>query len=143
MFTPELRARLRSDLLESAAGDQRISAGAITGSAAVNSEDRWSDIDLAFGVVNAIELPSVLSDWTAFMYHQHLALHHLDVKFGEWIYRVFLLPETLQVDLAFVPATEFRALAPTFRLVFGTANESRHAPPPIPAEIIGFGWLYA
>jgi hypothetical protein len=77
------------------------------------------------------------------MYDQHLALHHLDVKSGAWIYRVFLLPDTLQVDLAFVPATEFRALAPTFRLVFGEANESRHVPPPLPADIIGLGWLYA
>ena len=50
---------------------------------------------------------------------------------------------TLQVDLAFVPATEFRALSPTFRLMFGKANESRHVPPPLPVDIIGLGWLYA
>jgi hypothetical protein len=77
------------------------------------------------------------------MYYRHLALHHFDVKSGAWIYRVFLLPGTLQVDLAFVPASEFRALAPTFRLMFGKANESRHAPPPPPEDIIGLGWLYA
>lgn len=77
------------------------------------------------------------------MYHQHLALHHLDVLSGPWVYRVFFLPSTLQVDLAFVPATEFRALAPTFRLMFGSANESRHVPPPPSNDSIGFGWLYA
>jgi hypothetical protein len=77
------------------------------------------------------------------MYDRHLALHHLDVKSGAWIYRVFLLPSTLQVDLAFVPAAEFRALAPTFRLMFGEANESQHIKPPPPETIIGFGWLYA
>ena len=143
MFTSEERDRLRSDLLEYAASDRRISGAAITGSAAAGLEDRWSDIDLAFGVENAAELPNVLSDWTAHMYHQHLALHHLDVRSGAWIYRVFLLPSTLQVDLAFVSATEFRALAPTFRLMFGEANEPRHVPPPPPGDIIGLGWLYA
>jgi hypothetical protein len=143
MFTPEERARLRFDLLDYAACDRRISGAAITGSAAAELEDRWSDIDLAFGVVDAVELPNVLSDWTTRMYDQHLALHHLDVKSGAWIYRVFLLPSTLQVDLAFVPATEFRALAPTFRLMSGRASEPRHASPPPPMDVIGLGWLYA
>ncbi len=143
MFTPQERDRLRTGLLGLAAGDARISGAAITGSAAAGREDRWSDIDLAFGVIDAAELPNVLSDWTAYMYDRHLALHHLDVKSGAWIYRVFLLPSTLQIDLAFVPATEFGALAPTFRLMFGKANDSRHFPPPLPGDIIGLGWLYA
>jgi hypothetical protein len=142
-FTPEERARLRSDLLEYAASDRRISGAAITGSGAAEHEDEWSDIDLAFGVLDAAELPNVLSDWTAHMYDQRLAVHHVDVKSGAWIYRVFLLPSTLQVDLAFVSSMEFRALAPTFRLMFGKANESRHVPSPPPADIIGLGWLYA
>jgi hypothetical protein len=143
MFTLEERNRLRTGLLEYASKDPRISGAAITGSAAAAREDRWSDIDLAFGVSDAAELPNVLSDWTAHMYDQLLALHHLDVRSGGWIYRVFLLPSTLQVDLAFVSATEFRALAPTFRLIFGEANESRHVPPPPTGQIIGLGWLYA
>ncbi len=143
MFTEEERARLRSQLLEYAANDQRISGGAITGSGAAEREDQWSDIDLAFGVRNAAEVPRILSDWTEYMYRQQLALHHLDVRAGAWIYRVFLLPNTLQVDLAFVPAAEFQALAPTFRLIFGDANEPRHLPPPSPGDIIAFGWLYA
>src|SRR5271169_707109 len=143
MFTLKERDRLRTCLLEYASKDARISGAAITGSAAAGREDRWSDIDLAFGVSDAAELPNVLSDWTAHMYDQLLALHHLDVRSGGWIYRVFLLPSTLQVDLAFVSATEFRALAPTFRLIFGEANESRHVPPPPTGQIIGLGWLYA
>jgi hypothetical protein len=143
MFTPEERDRLRSDLLEHARSDPRISGAAITGSAAAGREDRWSDIDLAFGVSTAAELRDILGDWTTHMYRQHLALHHLDVISGAWVYRVFFLPGTLQVDLAFVPATEFRALAPTFRLMFGEANESRHVPPPPAGDLIGLGWLYA
>ncbi len=143
MFTPEERDRLRSDLLQFAASDRRISGAAVTGSAAAECEDRWSDIDLAFGIVDIAELQNVLSDWTKHMYGRHLAVHHLDITSGAWVYRVFLLPGTLQVDLAFVPAAEFRALAPTFRLMFGKASEARHVPPPAPADFIGFAWLYA
>ena len=143
MFTAEEREGLRLQLLEYAAKDQRISGAAITGSAAAAREDRWSDVDLAFGVRDAAELANALSDWTAHMYQQHRALHHFDVRAGEWIYRVFLLPSTLQVDLAFVPATEFRALAPTFELVFGDAQEAKHVPPAKAEDVIGLGWLYA
>jgi hypothetical protein len=143
MFTPDERARVRSDLLEYATHDRRFSGAAITGSGAADGEDKWSDIDLAFGLADAADQPGVLSDWTSYMYQKHSALHHLDVIAGLWIYRVFLLPGTLQVDLAFVQATEFRPLAPTFRLISGTANEPRNFPPPTPGGIIGLGWLYA
>ena len=143
MFTSEERACLRSDLLEYAASDSRISGAAITGSAAAEREDRWSDIDLAFGVADADELPRVLSEWTEHMYTLHDALHHLDINSGLWVYRVFLLPSTLQVDLGFAPAHDFRALAPSFRLMFGEANEPRPVPPPTHGGIIGLGWLYA
>jgi len=143
MFTPEERTRLRSDLLEQAAADSRLTGGAITGSFASGHEDRWSDIDLAFGVGEAADMPAVLSDWTARMYGSHGAVDHFDVRAGAWTYRVYLLASTLQVDLAFVPAAEFRALAPTFRLVFGQANDARHIPPPVATDLIGMGWLYA
>jgi hypothetical protein len=143
MFTPEQRSRLRSSILEYAASDSRISGAAITGSAAAGCEDEWSDIDLAFGVIDAVDVPNVLSDWTRHMYEQHRALHHVDVRFGAWIYRVFLLPDTLQVDLAFAPTAEFRALSPAFRLVFGRANAGRPPAPQPVSDLIGMGWLYA
>jgi hypothetical protein len=142
VFTAEERSRVRFSLLESAARDSRVSGAAITGSAASDSEDRWSDVDLAFGVRNG-EVGEVLSDWTARMYDEHLALHHIDVRAGAWIYRVFLLPNSLQVDLAFVAEAEFRALAPTFRLMYGEAKEPAYAPAPSSANLIGMGWLYA
>ena len=143
MFTTEERTRLRSGLLEHAAADGRISGAAITGSGADEREDRWSDIDLAFGVRNGADLQAVLADFTTHMYQQHLALTHLDVRAGTWIYRVFFLPSTLQVDLAFAPSADFRALAPTFRLVSGEANEPGSFPEQQPGDIVGFGWLYA
>src|SRR4029077_9057957 len=95
--------RLREALLEAASTDERISGAAVTGSASENREDRWSDIDLAFGIRNGYDLQVALADWTGRMYKQHGALHHVDVHAGAWIYRVFLLSHILQVDLAFVP----------------------------------------
>jgi hypothetical protein len=142
VFTAEERSRVRFSLLESAARDSRVSGAAITGSAVSDSEDRWSDVDLAFGVRNG-DVGEVLSDWTARMYDEHLALHHIDVRAGARIYRVFLLPNSLQVDLAFVAEAEFRALAPTFRLMYGEAKEPAYAPAPSSANLIGMGWLYA
>jgi hypothetical protein len=143
MFTPEDRDLVRSELLEYAAKDNRISAAAITGSATTSYEDQWSDVDLAFGVVDDGQLSNVLSDCTEHIYDKHSAIHHFDIRSGSWIYRVFLLANTLQVDIAFVVSAEFRALAPTFRIVFGAAQESKHLPPPQPVNLIGMGWLYA
>lgn len=143
MFTAEERDLLRTDLLELASRDSRISGVAVTGSAAGGAEDRWSDIDLAFGVARSEDLEPVISDWTAHMYDHHAALHHVDLVFHAWLYRVFLLHSTLQVDLAFVPASDFRALGPTFRVLSGIALEPRFASPPNAAHLIGLGWLYA
>lgn len=144
MYTAAQRANLREALLQRAQQDTRISGSAVTGSAATGLEDQWSDIDLAFGVATGAEGQArVLSDWTAYMYEQQDAVHHMDIKAGNWIYRVFFLANTLQVDLAFVPAEDFRPLAPTFRLVHGTAGETLTLPSPAPADLIGFGWLYA
>lgn len=143
MFTPEDRSRIRASLIEKAAADPRITGAAITGSAALGREDAWSDIDLAFGTVDGATLPAVLDDFTAFLYSVHSAVHHLDIAAGPWTYRVFLLPGTLQVDLAFVAQPEFRALAPSFQLVAGVAEPARHLPEPPAGLLIGYGWLYA
>jgi hypothetical protein len=49
----------------------------------------------------------------------------------------------LQVDLAFSPASEFGARAPTFRLLFGASVDMPQIQPPTAAHLIGFGWLHA
>ena len=143
MYTAGERADLRNALLDLARADPRITGAAITGSASVDREDAWSDIDLAFGVRSAAEIPAALADLTAHMYARYGALHQVDVLREPWIYRVFILPSTLQVDLAFAPADAFRARARSFRLVFGAAQEPAHVPPPAAEELIGFAWLYA
>ena len=143
MFTPEEREALRADLIDRARRDPRISGAAITGSGSVGELDRWSDIDLGFGVREASDLRPALDDFTEYMRRERSALDTLDVMRDPWIYRVFLLPNTLQVDLAFAPATHFGARAPSFKLVFGDAVERPHVLPPDARELIGYGWLYA
>jgi hypothetical protein len=137
------RERLRASLVAAARADARITGAAVTGSGASAGEDEWSDIDLAFGIADPDQLKQALADWTDVMYREHGAVHHVDVVVGATVYRVFLLESTLQVDIAFAPASEFGAIAPTFRLVFGTSVERTPQPLPSAAYLIGFGWLYA
>src|SRR5438132_10478083 len=143
MYTPEERERVRRELIAAARADPRIAAAALTGSAAVGREDRWSDIDLAFGLSEDSQISSALDDWTARMYEEHGAVHHVDVRSGTWLYRVFLLANSLQVDVAFAPQIDFAAKAPTFRLLFGTATERPHPQPASVEELVGLAWLYA
>jgi hypothetical protein len=79
MFTVEGRERLRAALVSAAGADERITGAALTGSAALGAADRWSDIDLAFGVAAEADLGQVIADWTGLMYTGHGAVHHLDV----------------------------------------------------------------
>ena len=50
MFTVAQRGRIRDRLVRAASEDERITAAAFVGSAAINREDRWSDIDLALRI---------------------------------------------------------------------------------------------
>ena len=50
MFTVEERERAQERILELAQADPRIVAGAAVGSLATGGGDRWSDLDLTFGV---------------------------------------------------------------------------------------------
>ncbi|WP_053207708.1 nucleotidyltransferase domain-containing protein [Jiangella muralis] len=143
MFTPDERSALRDELVAAARADHRIDGAALTGSAASGAEDDWSDIDLAFGLADGADQAAVIAGWTAVMYERHGAVAHLDSPRGSTIYRVFLLANTLQVDIAFAPAAEFGAIAPTFRLLFGAARDVPAATPPAAGGLVGMGWLYA
>lgn len=142
MYTPHEREALRAELIALSREDPRITGGALTGSASVGREDRYSDIDLAFGVRTPADVLAVLDDRTSWMRQRHDLVDYLDVKAGAWVYRVFLLPSTLQVDIACVPAEEFGARAPTFRLLFGNASERPHDSRPSAHDLIGWAWLY-
>ena len=143
MFTREQREQLGNHLVSAAKGDPRISGAAFTGSAASGREDQWSDIDFALCVHDSSSQGEVIADWTNKLYENHQALTHCDVLRGRILYRVFLLENTLQVDISFWPANEFGAIGPTFQLLFGSANTPRPAPQPELKELIGMAWLYA
>lgn len=142
MFTPADRDAVRESLVAAAHADDRIVAAAVTGSRALDQEDAWSDIDLAFALAPDADRGQVLDQWTARMY-QHGAVHHVDVIRGAALYRVFLLRNTLQVDVAFWPENEFGAIAPSFRLLFGSAKKRPSAPTSSFEEVVGMSWLYA
>lgn len=138
MFTPEERSELRERLLERAREDDRVIGAALTGSAARGEEDRWSDVDVFLGVA---DVDGALADWTRMMHEEEGAVHHWDVRSGDAVYRVFLLLNGLQVDLAFTPESSFAARGPSFRVVFGDPVDAPQAAPPAFGEVAGLGWL--
>jgi hypothetical protein len=143
MFTREERERIRAALVSAAQADPKVAGAAHLGSAAANRLDDWSDIDLALCISSEGELEGVIAAWTSRLYREHGAVAHCDVKRGDTLYRVFLLHNTLQVDISFWPAGQFRALGPNFKLIFGAANEPHPSPAGNPSELIGLAWLYA
>ena len=58
------RNRVRDHVLLLAASDPRVVAGAVVGSLALDDGDRYSDIDLTFGVAEEFSIDEVLEDWT-------------------------------------------------------------------------------
>lgn len=138
MFSVQERDRVRARLLELAEADRAVVAVAITGSHAIGEGDRWSDIDLAFAVDG--ELAEVLGRWTELLGGEFGALHHWDLPFGSAIYRVFLLPGGLEVDLAFTPAAEFGPRGPAWRTVSGATVRPRPSAPPRRDDLVGLGW---
>src|SRR5919204_3238121 len=85
MFTTEERDGLRTELLQAAQADPRITGAAITGSASIGNEDRWSDVDLAFGVREESEVQTTLADFSKRMYRDYHVLHHVDVFSGSGV----------------------------------------------------------
>src|SRR5579863_8860714 len=101
IFTSQQREQIRDQLVAAAKSDARIAAAAHFGSAALGLLDRWSDIDLGLCLTDGAHLDEVLSDWTARLYRDHAAVADYDVRRGDILYRVFLLENTLQIDLSF------------------------------------------
>ncbi|MHB8732421.1 MAG: nucleotidyltransferase domain-containing protein [bacterium] len=143
MYTAEQRDRIRDRILVMAREDPRIVAGALIGSAAHGPGDRWSDLDLGFGVGESSTPGEVLADWTPRLEQEWGAVHLFDLPSGAAIYRVFLFPGALQVDLSFAPAAAFGARGPKFMLLFGRAVEHPPAEPPSASHLFGLGVHHA
>ena len=156
MFTVEQRDALREHLLRLAEEDERVVAGAAVGSLAVDGGDRFSDLDLTFGIADHVPVADVLNDWTRTLIDEFDAVHLADLERGPTAYRVFLLPDALQFDLSMTPAAQFRPAGPRFRLLIGetAAGESDVSTPPVAGglfiptppvarDLFGWGVIYA
>ena len=145
MFTVEQRDALREHVLRLAVEDERVVAGAAVGSLAVDGGDRFSDLDLTFGVADHVSVAEVLTDWTRTLIDELDAVHLADLERDPTIYRVFLLPDALQFDLSMTPAAQFRPAGPRFRLLFGKTapGESEVSAPPVAGDLFGWGVIYA
>ena len=143
MFSVSDRDRIQEHVLQLAAADPRVVAGAVVGSLAHSGVDRWSDLDLTFAVVDAVPLDGVLDDWTHTIVDELDATPLFDLPSGASIYRVFLLPGCLQFDLSFTPAAAFGATGPKFRLLFGMAVDKPFAPVPSAHDLFGYAVHHA
>ena len=142
MFTPAERERVRQRLVELATSDERLVSAALVGSLAGDESDDWSDVDLTFGVDDAVALEGVLEDWTRTMVEEFDAVQLFDLSVRGTTYRVFLLDDWLQVDLSFTRASEFRQGSPKFKLLWGTHTTSE-PPRPSAHDLFGWGVIYA
>jgi hypothetical protein len=154
VFTVEQRDALRERVLRLAEEDGRVVAGAVVGSLAVGGGDRFSDVDLTFGIAGHVPVTEVLDDWTTALAAELGAVQLADLERGPATYRVFLLPDALQLDLSMTPAAQFRPAGPRFRLLFGEtaagepgapppAGELFIATPPVAGDLFGWGVIYA
>ncbi len=154
MFTVEQRDGLRERVLRLGQEDERVVAGAVVGSLAVEGGgDRYSDVDLTFAVADEVPVLEVLEDWTQTLSDEFDAVHLVDLERGPTTYRVFLLRDLLQLDVSMTPAARFRPAGPRFRLLFGeTAAGEAEAPaagdlfintPAVVWDIFGWGVIYA
>jgi hypothetical protein len=85
----------------------------------------------------------VLDDWTRALADDLEAVHLFDLWAGAALYRVFVLPGCLQVDVSLAPQSSFGARTETFRLLFGTAAELPQTAPPPAAELFGYAVHHA
>jgi hypothetical protein len=156
VFTVDQRDALRERLLQLADEDDRVVAGAAVGSLAVDAGDRFSDLDLTFGISDQAAVAVVLEDWTRTLVVDLDAVHLVDLERHPTTYRVFLLPDALQLDLSMTPRAQFRPAGPRFRLLFGETAAADAAPakapvagelfiptPSVAGDLFGWGVIYA
>ncbi len=139
MFTVEERDAVQRRIIETARGDKRLVAAAIVGSLADDSRqsDRWSDIDLTFALGDGVSMEEVLADFTNTARTELKAVHLFDLPYRSTVYRVFLLPHALQMDLSFTPSKDFRPYGPRFKLIYGQAGEPIHPETASPQHVLG------
>lgn len=143
MFSIKDRNFLRDHVLKLAESDSRVVAGAVVGSLALSDGDCWSDIDLTFSVADDYSILDVLEDWTTDIVKEFNATQLFDLPSGTSIYRVFLLPNCLQFNLSFTPASSFGATGLKFKLLFGKSVEKPFPQPPAAQTLFGYAVHHA
>jgi hypothetical protein len=132
------RDAIRDRLIEHAHNDPGIVGAALVGSTATGG-DRWSDLDLTFAVAPNTTIESALERWTSWIETEFGGVKLVDLPIPGTIYRVYLFPGALQVDLSFSEQGVFGSRSPRFELIFG---EPVHHPYTVidasPADT--FGW---
>jgi hypothetical protein len=136
MFSVEERERLAHDLVEMARADVRILGAAQVGSLTLSAGDRWSDLDLTFGLMPGYAVDEVLREWTERLERERGAVRLFDLQSLDTTYRVFLFPGGLQVDVSFTPGAVAQT-GPKFALLFGTIVKQYDVPPLDPLEVFG------
>jgi predicted nucleotidyltransferase len=140
MFATKTRDQVRHFVLEMAQTDPRVTGGALIGSLAAGAQDRWSDIDVTFGIATGYAIETVMADWTQVLESTFGVLAHFDLRAGPSLYRVFLLPDGLEIDVSVTPEGEFGARSQHFHLLFGNALPYQTPPPPETEHLIGLCW---
>jgi predicted nucleotidyltransferase len=137
VFTVEERNGIRDRILEIAKSDERIVAGAVVGSLATGEGDRWSDLDLTFGVSPENQTLDVLDRLTTPLVSEFSAVPLFDLPHRESVFRVLLLQGCLQVDLSVTPASSFGPNGPKFKMLFGNFKENPAIRPRLPDTCSG------
>jgi hypothetical protein len=138
VFSAEWRDVVRDRVVALASNDDRVVAGAVVGSLALDGGDRWSDLDLTFATREGVSVAEVLDDLSSTIASDFSAVRLFDLPSGSAIYRVFLLPGCLQFDLSAAPASAFELVGPKVKLLFGEANHVEESPPPPPETDFGY-----
>jgi hypothetical protein len=143
MFSVDQRDRVRDRIFEMAKSDRRVVGGAVIGSLAHGNGDEWSDLDLMFAVTDGNLVKEELEDWGETLIRDDGAVPLFDLPSGSIIYRVFLLPDCLELDLSFAPASAFGPEGPSFEVVFGTAIRQPEDAATPAAEVFGYAVHHA
>jgi hypothetical protein len=82
VFTIEQRDALRVRTLQLAEQDERVVAGAAVGSLAVGTSDRYSDLNITFGIADSMPVPHLLEEWTRMLAAEQDAVQLADLDVG-------------------------------------------------------------
>lgn len=130
MFSQLYRERARDRIIDEVKADKNILSAASIGSYARNEVDRWSDIDLTFGIDSATSSADAIEQYKKFIKEEFQGEFLFKISLKPIDYIVFLLPGCLQIDLSFSPQNHFGPLSEHFELLFGTHGAKPEVEPP-------------